>query len=154
MAFREKAAWAELLTTLVVWGGYFAYLAAEIGSGRPDGAAILGRFTSAVVLSIILAIISAIILAVVSRRDPEGPLDERERLVELTSTSMAHTVLVIGVVVVALSAPALALGSFGLFPGDPAAEIALIMANGVLLSLVLAEILRASLSIVRYRLGR
>ncbi len=154
VAFREKAAWISLAVTLVVWGGYFAVVWGEIAGGRPNGALILERFMSAVVFSVLASIVAAIVLALVSGRAADAPADERERLIALKSTEVAYAVLSLGVVVVALTAPAVALGGLNLFPGDPAADTALIAANGVLFALIAAEVVRGGLTIARYRLGR
>lgn len=154
VAFREKAAWISLAVTLVVWGGYFAVVWSEIAGGRPNGALILERFMGAVVFSVVASIVTAIVLALVSGGAADAPADERERLIALKSTDVAYNVLSLGVVVVALTAPAVALGGLNLFPGDPAADTALIAANGVLFALIAAEVVRGGLTIARYRLGR
>ena len=153
MSFREKSAWIGLVTTLLVWGVYFTKVAGEIAGGAPDGGEILGLFVSAVVLSICIEVTLAIALAAFTRKEDRTPADERERLFAARATNAAYHVLLIGVVTVALNSPFVAMADLGLFPGDPAADTALIAANGILAAVVLAELVRTGGQILFHRLG-
>jgi len=154
MAFREKAAWASLLVTLIVWSSYFLTVATEIAGGRPDGDLVMERFVGTVVLSIVLSIVSAIALALFAGGDADAPADERERLIGLRATNLAYTILSLGVLFVALTTPFIAAVGLDLFPGRPEHATALIAANGVLFAFVLAEVSREIGQIVGYRRGR
>ena len=153
MSFREKSAWISLVTTLAIWGFYFVRVAGEIAGGRPDGGELMGLFVGAVVLSIVLEVVLAIVLAAFTPKDARSPADERERLIGLKATNVAYTVLIIGVVAVALNSPFVAMADLDLFPGDPAGDMALIAANGVLAAVVLAELVRAAGQILLFRRG-
>jgi hypothetical protein len=112
----------------------------------------MGAFIGAVVYSVVLSIVIAVALAVVTRGAVDTPADEREQLISLRATDAAYTVLTVGVLVVALCMPAVAMGRLELFPGYPASDTALVAANGVLATVVVAELIRAGLQIARYRL--
>lgn len=154
MAAREMAAWASLLMTSVVWGPYAVFVVRQVDGGAPDSGAIMGAFIGAVVYSVVLSIVIAIILAAVTRGAVDAPADEREQLIALKAMDAAYAVLTVGVIAVAVCLPAVATGRLQLFPGYPASDTALVAANGVLVAVIVAELVRAGLQIARYRLGR
>lgn len=153
MAYREKAAWVSLVLTVVIWGPYFLLVAGEIDGGSPDGALILGRFTSAVVASVVLSIITSIILALIDRR-AEAPADEREALFDHRATGVAYVTLSVGVVFVALATPLVAAASPFMFDRGGPDEVALVAANGALSAFLIAEVVRNVVQIAQHRRGR
>ena len=56
MAFREKSAWITLVTTLIVYGGYFALVVPRIASGSYGGFQFVGLLSGAIVLIVILQV--------------------------------------------------------------------------------------------------
>jgi uncharacterized membrane protein len=90
MAPREKSAWISFWTTLVVYGGYFAYIGQAAAVGRPLGFA--GPLTTCIVVLVVLQIGLQILLATLSR-EPRGPQDELERLIDLKASTRAFYVL-------------------------------------------------------------
>ena len=154
MAFRENTAWISIFVTVLIWGSYFGDLMPNLLSARPNLEGMLGDFLSSVVLAVILQIVLMIVIAILSPKDADAPADERERLIEFRSTTIAYHVLTVMIVVAVLGAPALALyHSFkaGITPNLGSAAIP--MANGVLLALVLAEIAKYVSQLVQFRRG-
>ena len=90
MALREKSAWISFWTTLVVYGAYFAYVGQAAASGRPVGFA--GPLTTCILVLVVLQIGLQIAIAAFNR-EPRGPQDERERLIDLTASTRAFYVL-------------------------------------------------------------
>ena len=87
---REKSAWVSFWTTLVVYGGYFAYVGQAAASDGPVGFA--GPLTTCILVLVVLQIGLQIVMAALNR-EPRGPQDERERLIDLTATAHAFYVL-------------------------------------------------------------
>lgn len=154
MSPRETSAWISLVTTLAVWGYYFLALGRALASGPIDGERFVGLFASCVVVIVVLQVVIAIATAALTGRHGEAPADERERLVELKATRIAYCVLIVLAMTVCLLSPALAGSSPFLFPRDPLGDATLVMSNGVLLSVVLAEVVRTGGQIAYYRLAR
>ena len=154
MAFREKTAWISIFVTVLIWGSYFGDLMPNLLSARPNLEGMLGDFFSSVTLAVILQIVLMIIIAILSPKDADAPADERERLIEFRSTTIAYNVLVVMLVVAVLGAPAVSLYhaiKAGIAPNLGTAVIP--MANGVLLALVLAEIAKYVAQLVQFRRG-
>lgn len=139
MPFREKTAWASLVVTAAIWGGYFWKLWPDLRDGSLEGQAV-GLFIGAVVLLTIVQIILAIALAIVSGKDADAPMDEREQLIDLKGMRAGFHIL--NIVLVAVSA----LWLVGASP--------LAMANGILAAMVVGEVVRSGWIIVGYRRGR
>ena len=152
MSYREKTAWAAIVGDLIVWGGYLLNLLRETADGSPELGDLIGLFTGAVIASVVIHVGLAIVVALVAPRAAEAPADERERLIELEASRLAYTVFSVAAVTVALAVPILAMGG-PVWLDDALTEVALIAANGLILSLVAAEMLNAVARIVGYRRG-
>lgn len=98
MAFREKIAWVAFLSTLLIWGAFFAVLLVVPHEAR--GLAMLGPFIAATAAQAVLMIAAAVIWAVRSPSEANAPADERDRAVGRRATGFAYLVLVLGVVAV------------------------------------------------------
>jgi hypothetical protein len=152
MSFREKTAWISLGVTALVWGSYFAGVWRELAGPDPSGADILGLFVGAVVLTVVLEVALAIAAAVLSPKSANSPADERERMIELRSTRIAYAILSVGAVTVALASPLLAARGPHLL-GDPLDDAVLITANGVLVALIAAEVVKWTAQVIAFRRG-
>jgi sterol desaturase/sphingolipid hydroxylase (fatty acid hydroxylase superfamily) len=154
MAFREKTAWISIFVTVLIWGSYFGGQFPGLLSAQPNLHGMLGDFLYSVFLAVLLQIVLMVVIAIMSPKDAEAPADERERLIEFRSTTIAYHVLTVTLVVAVLGAPALSLyhaHKAGITPNLGAAAIP--MANGVLLALVLAEIAKYVAQLVQFRRG-
>ncbi|WP_122466843.1 hypothetical protein [Brevundimonas lutea] len=165
MSYREKSAWAELVSVAAVWGWYFWVLATRALSGAITEQGFVGAmgatFVLAVVLSIVVAVASGILVEVMSRKSDRGARDEREAWAGLRATRIAHGVLIVLIFCLAV----LGFG-FGAFGGAGLAErtgtlLSLVLSNGLVLfangavaALVLAELAHYGALIVFLRRGR
>ena len=134
MAFREKTAWISLLTYLGVYGYYFVTVFRS-GPDHPHGALLIE------LIALLILIIAACNIALAIWKPDEARLaeDERERLIGMKASAAAFHVAQAGAITGA-GAVALGLPSFW-------------VANGILALVVLAEIVRQTLVVARYRLG-
>ena len=148
MAFREKVAWLSLLSSLAIWGYYFSLLGGGLSAHTVGDDLFVGTFIGCVVLSVVVQIV----LAVLSPKESESPPDERERLIDLKATRIAYHLVSAGVATVVLSTPLIAAGAPDVFGGHAATASALMLvANGVIFCLVLAEVVRSAALILQYR---
>src|ERR1700761_1865595 len=79
MPFKEKVAWISVITTILVWGSYFGFMAAT--GGRMPGPVYLTGFVGAVIVQVILIIIASIVTAVLAPSDAGAASDERDKTV-------------------------------------------------------------------------
>jgi predicted RND superfamily exporter protein len=138
MSFRQTSAWIMLVTHVVVYGGYFAVVAAAVAhGGRAED---LARLLFGVIVAVIVIQIALhVVAAAFAPRDAQRPKDERERWIEARSNGVGYFVLASGAVAVA-AASLLGVGGF-------------LAANGLLLSLVLAEISRSGSQVLQFARG-
>lgn len=133
MALREKSAWISFWTTLVVYGAYFAYVGQAAAVGRPVGFA--GPLTTCIFVLVVLQVGLQIVMAALTR-EPRGPQDERERLIDLTASTRAFYVLQVAAMGAAVT----------VYFFDKA-----LMANAVILALAVSELARHGGIILGYR---
>lgn len=100
MSFREKSAWIQFLTLLIVFGGY--YLSIHLGLIPPRGAEHFRILMGCIGLVIVLQIVLHIVAAILNPEDAHSPKDERERAIQHRANTYGYYVLTLGV--------------FGLFP--------------------------------------
>lgn len=142
MPFREKSAWISLITTVGLWGAYFwsvgRYL---LDRGSLGGLPVdtVGWFVGTLVLIVIVQIILAIVMAIVSGKRAEAPMDEREQLIDLKAARAGFF---------ALNAAVICVSGLWILGASP-----LVMANGILLSMVIAEVVHSGGKIIGYRRG-
>jgi uncharacterized membrane protein len=137
MPFREKVAWISVVTTILVWGGYFGFMAAT--RGQMHGAVYLVGFVGAVIAQTILVVIASVITAILAPKDASAASDERDREISRRAYALAYPVLLTLIVCVAASM------HFGMTPRDMAYEI--------MGAIVIAEIVHYGAQIVGYRRG-
>ncbi|MBN8814425.1 MAG: hypothetical protein J0J06_03135 [Sphingomonas sp.] len=138
MSFKEKIAWISVVTTILVWGGYFGFMAAT--GGRMPGPVYLVGFFGAVIVQTILVVIASIVTAVLAPKDASAGSDERDRDISRRAYAIAYPVLLTLIVLVAASM------HFGITSRDMAYEI--------MAAIVIAEIVHYGAQIAGYRNGR
>jgi len=139
MSFREKSAWACLITTIGIWGSYFAY-AFRLFTHEHYAGSVMMAFIAAIILSIILNGGAHIAIAIRSRREKK---DERDIAIESKSYRNAYFVLILLIWMVILAAPVGTAHHFGpVFIGQM-----------VLLCFVVAETAKYLTTVVCYRRG-
>ena len=136
-SFEEKSVWITLICLLVLFTGYFAVAAQMLGAGVTASAVpYVPLFTLVVILLVVLLTVGHAIAAITSR--PEGR-DERDQVISWKAENHSSWLLGVGVL-----AAAFALAT----PIGPAW-----IANGLLMALFLAELLKHSLQLLYYRRG-
>jgi uncharacterized membrane protein len=135
-SFEERSVWIQLLSLLLVLGGYSFVAGHMLSVGVTALPAYAAVFTVSVVLMVIVLVAGHVVMAIASR--PEGR-DERDRLIawraENYSGWLVATGLLTGVTLMVLSVPNVW------------------VAHLLLLSLFLSEILKLVLQLVYYRRG-
>lgn len=142
MPFREKSAWISLISTVGIWGTYFWIIGQGLLARRSlDGlpASTVSLFIGGTVLIVIVQIVLAIAVAVVSGKQAETPMDERERLIDLKAARAGFY---------ALNGAVFCVSALWMAGASP-----LVMANGILLSMVIGEVVHAGGKIIGYRRG-
>jgi hypothetical protein len=136
-SFEEKSAWVTFLSLLAVFGCY-AFLASQmLNAGVTDLVApFIPLFVVVVILLVVLLTAGHIIAAIIDR--PDGR-DERDRLIESRAESNSSWILGAGVIIAAFCL-ALPLGRAW-------------VANGLLMTLFLGEILNYGMRLYYYRRG-
>ncbi len=137
MPFKEKIAWISVVTTILVWGSYFGFMAAT--GWRHPGPVYFAGFIGAVIVQTILVTIASIVTAILSPRDASAGSDERDRAISRRAYAFAYPVLLTLVVCVAASM------HFGVR--------AVGMAYGIMGAIVIAEIVHYGAQIAGYRRG-
>ncbi len=138
MPFKEKIAWISVVTTTLVWGSYFGFMAAT-GDHMPGPVYMVG-FAGAVIVQTILVVIASIVTAVLAPKDASAGSDERDKEISRRAYAVAYPVLLTLIVCVAASL------HFGFTARD--------MAYGIMGAIVIAEIVHYGAQIVGYRQGR
>jgi hypothetical protein len=138
MSFREKSAWAALVTYGGVYGLYFTALANAWDAQWSQGLSI-GLMAAAVVALVVIATGLTIVAAILSPKDANAPADERETLIELKSERVASYTLSVSVVCL--------IGAL-LIGWNP-----FLVANLLLASMVLSELVKALSQILSFRRG-
>jgi hypothetical protein len=135
-SLEERSAWIELVSIVLVLGGYYVTAGRMLSAGVTDLGLYAGEFVGAVVLLIIVMVAGHIAAAIAVRGDTT---DERDRLIRLRAESHSAWVLTTGV-----------------FAGITAMLFSVPnvwTAHLLLLSLSLSEVLRLVLQLVSYRRG-
>lgn len=164
MSYREKGAWAELVSTLVIWGYYFTKLFDAVRSGALEQEGFAGamgvQFVVCVILSMVVGIAMGVLVDLLSKKADRGGRDEREAWAGLRATRIAHGVLV--TLIISLSGLAFVFGAFAgealAAQANAALEVVLsnglvLFANGALAAMILAELVHYAALIVFLRRG-
>lgn len=137
MSFKEKIAWISLVTTALVWGGFYGFMLAT--RGRYPGTVYFVGFFAAVTVQAVLAAGAAIVSAALAPRDATAAADERDRAIARGAYAIAYPILLILLLCV--------VGSIHL-GANPVQ-----MAYAIIGAIVLAEIVHYGAQIAGYRRG-
>lgn len=151
MSMREKTSWIAVGTTLVIWTYYFAVLWGDALAGRVDGVALRNLFLACMGLSLVVMLGLNIVAAMASRQAMDAPPDELERQIEGKADRIGFKLLELAVPVVLVAALFNVENMSRAMPGDPAGSVAVVMANGVLMMVVVVEIVRETIKIALFR---
>jgi hypothetical protein len=151
MSLKEKSTWLSLLSTVSVFGYYFYSI---IGlAGLPENESLdiaLALSIKTITAVVMIEILFQSLLAISNHRGATLGNDERDKLFNYRSTSIAYSVLVCGVF--------LTLGRIVILEYNPSFDggqsswqIPLLTAHILLLSFILAEVSRFAALIFFYR---
>lgn len=155
MSFREKHLWISIVVTLGVWGFYYWRLIGGVADGalgRPGlGEAMGGLFAACLVVSVVVEIVLTAIATLTTRKAEREARDERETLAALKASHVALMALIFLVVTLSGSAwfASWLQPAFGAEPGFDITQSNawVVLANILLASVIVAEMVRAGLTL-------
>jgi uncharacterized membrane protein len=138
MTFREKIDWLTIGAIVLAFSWYAA--AYPWGLGGVPALAAQGSllFVMAIAMTLVLTV-ATIALAIHRPRDANAPADERDRSITRRAATRAYYVLIVG---------AACCFAIGYWTADLAAVL-----NGLLASVVIAELTRLATQVAAYRTG-
>ena len=136
LSSREKGTWVTLIAIVVAFSGYFSHFIENPLAGPQN----LKLFIGAVIGLVVIHIVLHSIIAATEEDGADAPGDERDELIKLKASHIASFVFGIG-----------ALGAAHLWMIDDVTP--LIMANAILFSLVVSEVVQCVLQLYYYRAG-
>lgn len=151
MPYREKIAWISLFTTSVIWGQYFWRLAEQLRRGAGGPGDYLGMFIGTVIVAVVVQVVLTVAVAIAKPSEAEVAADERERMIELKSSSAAYGLLSLLVVLTAVATPLMAGFGSRLFGANGTITGIVLSANAMILALLVAELVRAVWTIALFR---
>jgi hypothetical protein len=142
MSFREKGAWACLLTTVAVFVPYFAQIFRLFARDELKASSVITGFFIASIWQVLLNVVAQIVIATRSKQEPK---DERDAAIESKSFRHAYWVFAFFVWPVIMVAPALTPTGHLLAPA--------FISQMLFLCFVLAEATRYLTQVICYRRG-
>jgi hypothetical protein len=139
MPFKEKIAWLSVITTVLVWGTYFAFVIRTVLVNHHIGPEYFLGFLVAAGLQALLVIVASIVTAALAPKDAAAGSDERDKAIARHSCAIAYPVLLVTIVAVAASMH-LGVDKIGLV-------------YEMMAAIVIAEIVHYGAQIVDYRRG-
>lgn len=153
MAFREKMLWASAATTVVIWGWYFLGFVTALEAPVFNAGAEVGKFLFAVVALTVVQIVTAIALAISSPAEAQAPADDRDREFALVAYRAAFVTLSLLIATLTVVAPLTIATAPAWLGGRTTGLVPIVISNALLLSLVIAELVRSATVLFLYRRG-
>jgi hypothetical protein len=155
MTVSEKKAWISLIVSLTIWSGYAGLVGWHVLAGDDLGRWPVALFVEGVVVSLGVQFGLSLLARWRALSWEAELVDERERLIEGRAAALGYGALITVVVGVALACAlvigvGLPVGSYRLVP-DGALNPTVVMAGGLLLAIVLAEMLKSATVLVLHR---
>jgi len=135
-SFEEKSAWIQLVSLVVVLGGYFVTAAQMLAQGITVVMAYAGVFIGSVVMLVIVLVVGHTVVAIFGGSEKR---DERDKLIEWRAEGHSSWILAAGV---SIAVTGLVLSFENVW-----------IANLLIFSLLLSEVAKLVLQIVYYRRG-
>lgn len=149
MSFREKAAWISLGSGVLIWGFYFFTVWSRLADAPGEWPVAL--FVECLIASLL---VQGVLMGLAAwRTPPAGRVlsDEREIQIDGRAMTVGYAVLTLLVLGVALAAPF----SIGLDIGGltwaPRGDATLLMGQGLILAIVLAEAVKSAAVVILHR---
>ena len=153
MAFREKMLWASAAMTIVIWGWYFLGFVSALEGPSFNVGVEVGKFVSAMVALTVVQIVVAIGLAISSPAEAQAPADDRDREFALVAYRAAFVTLSVLIATLTVVAPLTMATAPAWLGGKPMSVVPIVISNALLLSLVIAELVRSATQIFLSRRG-
>jgi hypothetical protein len=153
MTFREKMLWGSLAATIAIWGWYFWGFVSALKGPTFDAGAEVGSFIFAIVALIVVQIVVAVVLAISSPAEASAPADDRDREFALLAYRPAFITLSALVATLTVVAPLTVATAPAWLDGKPTSVVPIVISNALLLSLVIAELVRSGTLVFLYRRG-
>lgn len=155
MSFREKSAWISLTTALGIWGAYAVMVGRGLGQGEAMDRWLVALFVECAIVSLVIQFGLKLLAGFRAPEAERGLVDEREAVIEGRAARLAYTLLIGAVLGVALVSAlvigvGLPVGDYRLIPAGPW-NPTVVMANGLLIAVVLAEVLKSATVLILYR---
>ncbi|MEO9132081.1 MAG: hypothetical protein ABI240_12835, partial [Sphingomonas sp.] len=145
--------WASAATTVVIWGWYFLGFVSALQGPAFNVGAEIGKFLFAVVALIVVQVAAAIVLAISSPTDAQAPADDRDREFALVAYRAAFVTLSVLIAALTVVAPLTMATAPAWLGGKPMNLVPIVISNALLLSLVIAELVRSATQLLLYRRG-
>ncbi|NBU29453.1 MAG: hypothetical protein EBS42_14950 [Caulobacteraceae bacterium] len=150
MSYREKSAWVLLVSSLVIWGGYFVALFRGLLTGQAGLMGFAGLFVGCVILMVVVQVILAILIALQSPSEAEAAPDEREKRIDDQAGRRAYWALSSLTLTLVLCLPVALLFWPALLMG-PGPQGLILMASVFFLAITMAEIVRSASLVLGFR---
>ena len=157
MSFREKHLWITVLTTVVVWAVYFRELIVRVldgGMADPRFPFVMGvAFAGAIFVVSVIEVALTAIATLTTPKAERGMRDEREVHAALKASHVALMLLIVLVIGLSVAAyfTALAAPTFGTHLDVTSGGVLVVVANVMVACVVIAELVRAGLTLVFLR---
>lgn len=154
MSFRERTAWIGLAIMLVVWGWYFNAVWGVLAGGGAESWP-TDLFVRCVIVTIAASIGLSLLASIFDPETLQSVEDEREVGIEARGSTVAYNLLC-GLIAVGGVAGTLYLGTptrDGVLIMNTRVDSQVLMANGIVLALVIAEIVRLAVVVRLHRRG-
>jgi len=149
MSFREKSTIGSLVLTVVIFGSYFLKVFEAFTSSSSDAIAVLpGVLIGVVITVVVVEVVYQVAIAIL---DGEEDSDERDRLVDARATRISYYVLAAGCV--ATIGHMLISEMVGEWLADSVTRTPIFVANMLVFSFILSEIVGFSMQLFYYRRG-
>lgn len=158
MSFREKHLWISIVASVAVWGWYFCFLIRHVAAGRLVSDHFTGDVSLAFMGSLIVVVVVEVVLTIIATattpKSERDTRDEREIIASLKASHIALMALIGLVFCVAAGAYFAGLddnllGGAAVF--SITGEMMVLLANVLLACLVLAEMIRAAVTLMLLR---
>lgn len=151
MSMREKVAWIAVLTSLVIFGWYFASVWLDYSEKTLNGDTLFWRFLCCLGLAVLIMLPTSLIAARLGRQQFDPTPDEMELEIEARSNRIGLALLEMALVGIVLLSQAITDIARADFSADPAGATAVMLVNLVLFVAATSALVREVLVIVQYR---
>ncbi|GEM_PF-836015 len=151
MTMRERVAWISVVTSLVIFGYYFASVWMDFSARTLDGDALFWRFLKCFGVAVIIMLPASMVGAYLGGEKFDPPPDELERVIEARANRVGLAVLEVAIVGVVLLSVWISDIARADFAADPAGATAIMLVNLLLFVTASAAVLREVLTIIAYR---